>query len=286
MQVSKQIVRIAALVFLAATLFAALVLLSACGGDARTENFVGTWDLVSGDNPENDTDLSEANVASMNELGLETYLNLEEDGSLSLVSFSEAKFGEWNATSAQTANASVEGQQATIELKDDTLQLKQNDTVLVFAKGNTKEFDSKTAADASQVSVSVTSNSEDELSDMIVRGELLKKPITIIDDSTCRLHINGVGTDRLGDPGFNLFITNLTDKPFDIWVSKPFEVDGKQVRTYLCETVPAKESITAFMQFDTADLASTSPSVLKNITGTLIVDNADGEKIATYSFVM
>lgn len=266
---------------LAAAMLGLGLLCGCAGGDG--ERFVGTWDLRSGDSPQGGEALTEANVAAMRELGLDAYLNLDESGTLSLVTFDQAKRGDWKATGPDTANATVEGQSATIQLSDDTLRLKQNDTVLVFSKGDPKDPD-PARPDAGAPAEEPAQDAGEGLSDLVVRGALWDAPVTVIDNGAVTVIVNGVGADKLGDPGFNLRIANNGDQAVDVWVEEPFQVGGASVAAYLCERVQPGETVTAFMAFDTEDVGSSSPAVLKDVQGRITVDTEQGEVIGRYAF--
>lgn len=260
------------------------LLLAGCAGANNSSQFIGTWDLQSGQSGDGNENLSAENVSAMRQLGLDAYLNLDSSGTLSLVTFDEAKRGDWKATGDAAANATVEGQSATIALTGDTLQLKQKDTVLVFTRGDPREPISGSAAssDAAQDAA----DSAGGLSEMVVRGALFEEPTILIDDEVCTFAVNGSGADKLGDPGFNLQITNNRSTPIDVWVKDPFIVGGAAVRVYLCETVGPGETVTAFMQFDTDDVGSTNPSALEDAEGTVLVDDDEHETIGTYRFAL
>ena len=259
------------------------LLLGGCAGANDSSQFVGTWDLQWGQSSDGNENLSAENVSAMRQLGLDAYLNLDGSGTLSLVTFDEVKRGDWKATGDAAANATVEGQSATIALTGDTLQLKQKDTVLVFAKGDPKESSLASGA-ASDAGREPEGDEGGGLSEMVVRGALLDKPVTLVDDGLLTFIVNGTGADKLGDPGFNLQITNNSATSIDVWVKDPFTVDGASVRVYLFETLAPGQTATAFMQFDTEDVGSTNPSALKNVEGTVLVDDDADRTIGTYGF--
>ena len=259
------------------------LLLGGCAGANDSSQFVGTWDLQWGQSSDGNENLSAENVSAMRQLGLDAYLNLDGSGTLSLVTFDEVKRGDWKATGDAAANATVEGQSATIALTGDTLQLKQKDTVLVFAKGDPKESSLASGA-ASDAGREPEGDEGGGLSEMVVRGALLDKPVTLVDDGLLTFIVNGTGADKLGDPGFNLQITNNSAASIDVWVKDPFTVDGASVRVYLFETLVPGQTATAFMQFDTEDVGSTNPSALKNVEGTVLVDDDADCTIGTYGF--
>lgn len=261
------------------------LLLAGCAGADDSSRFVGTWDLQSGQSSDGNENLSAENVSAMRQLGLDAYLNLDGSGTLSLVTFDEAKRGDWKATGDGAANATVEGQSATIVLKGETLQLKQKDTVLSFTKGDPKEPVS--GSDPSSDSAWEPGEGEGGgLSEMVVRGALFDKPTVLVDDELCTFIVDGSGTDKLGDPGFNLQITNNRSTPIDVWVKDPFTVNGASVRVYLCETLGPGETATAFMQFDTDDVGSTNPSALEGAEGTVLIDDDDHQTIESFRFAL
>lgn len=262
----------------------ALMALGGCGSANDAARFAGTWDLQYGKSAENNDSLSSENVQAMRTLGLEAYLNLDESGSLALVTFDEVKYGSWKVTGGTAANATVEGQSASIVLDGDELRLVQSGATLVFSKGDPKGSDPSSGLpydhgdDAGKASTG--------LSEMVVRGALLDEPVTVTDDSVCTIVVDGTGVDRLGDPGYNVQITNNQDTAIDVWILDPFMVDGSAVTVYLFETVDPGKSVTSFMQFDVADMKSMGAGSLVNVTGTILVDGDDNKTIAAYPFSM
>lgn len=267
-------------------LVTALFALPACSLGADASKFSGTWDLSYGDTSSNDGAYTRENIASMRALGLEAYLNLDEDGSLALVSFDGVKYGSWKVESATEAEATVEGVNALVTLDGEELHLIQGHTTLVFSKGAPK--DSSRAAskptDASEDESSEASSAD--LSELVVKGSLLDEPVVIADDEIVTIEVNGVGTDRLGDPGYNMVLTNNSSSRIDVWVAEAFSVGGVSVRAYMFETIEPQRSETAFLQFDTADIKSSSPSALVNVSGVVLVDDDNNITIARYPFKM
>lgn len=286
---SKAYSRLISRLFQGVALGLLLFVLGGCQG-GNPSPFVGTWDLIYGQSYPANEALSEENVASMRRLGLDAYLNLDDDGSLALVAFDGAKQGDWKVTGETTANATIEGQAATISLERDHLNLVQQGITLVFSKGDPKadsrEVEEEPQQSSSSSSASASSSPSAGLSDMVVKGALLASPITIVDDARLSVIVDGVGVDRLGDPGYNVQITNNSDETLDLWVLDPFSVNGVEIPVYFFETVAPGHSLTSFMQFDTGALKSTSPGSLGEVRGRLLVDNAENETIAAYPFVM
>lgn len=268
----------------AAALLVALAL-SGCASGGNAEAFLGTWDLQSGESSQDDGAAERIDVAGLRDLGLDTYLNLDGDGTFVLVTIDEAKRGTWSASGNNAATAKVEGQNAEMRISDDKLYLKQGATTLVFSKGDPKASD---AAEKVLKEESAPSLGEEAagLSETVVRGGLWTLPLPLIDDEVCSLTITGDGVDKWGDPGYNLQISNKGSKAIDVWVLDPFLVNGTSVTAYLFETVQPYQTVTAFIQFDTAELGTTSVSALKNVEGTVLVDESDGESLGAYPFVV
>lgn len=277
-------------------LLALLLAATGCSGDAS--RFTGVWDLEESKSPDAAANLSSEDIASMRELGLASYLIVDADNSLTLVSFDRALHGSWKITGDSKANATLDGQSADITLEDDLLKLTQGDAELTFSRGDEEsqaEADARVTADGSAQERREEQQSHPEgdatgakagLSDMIVRGALLEKPVVLADTDVCRLVVDGTGVDKWGDPGYNLQIENKTARAIDVWTKDAFTVQDKSVRAYLFETVPANGSITAFIQLDTDDLGAASASALVDVKGTLLVDDDAGITIARYSLAL
>lgn len=262
-----------------------------CTGDG--EHFVGVWDLHEVESENTDASLSPDEVEALHVLGMDTYLNLDADGSLTLVNFDKALRGNWNATGQRTAKATIDGQEASILIEGDQLSLTQQDVTLKFNRGIDKELvtidertQGKPQSHDQEPEEAGTTDKTSGLSDMVVRGTLFSEPLTFVDDDICTIVIDGTGVDKWGDPGYNLQITNNSSTNIDIWIKDAFTVDGKQVRAYLCETVSPQRSLTTFIQFDTDDLGSTSVASLQKIMGTILVDNIEGITIARYPVLL
>lgn len=280
------------LLFLTIVLGAALLFLgSGCSGDAQ--RFEGIWDLRSVESPDDESNMSERDVQEMRDLGFEAYLNLDEDGSLTLVNFNRALHGTWKTSGANTASATVDDQAATISLEGDTLHLKQQDVTLVFQRTSDEDeeaqVDQANQAPDQEPSENDTGTGQAQssgLSEMVVYGTLLDEPIVFVDDDICQIVINGTGVDKWGDPGYSIQITNLSSTAIDVWIKDPFAVGQHNVRTYLFETVDVGKSVTSFMQFDTDDLGSTSVAALQDVRGFILVDNDKDMTIKSYQFIL
>lgn len=280
------------LFFLIVALGAALLLFcSGCG--ANVQRFEGIWDLRLVESPDEQSNMSERDVQEMRDLGFDAYLNLDEDGSLTLVNFNRALHGTWKANGTNAASATVDDQAATISIKDDTLHLTQQDVTLIFqrvsdedeaAKGD--QTQSAPQPEEGETDTGSGQTQSSGLSEMVVYGTLLDEPIILVDDDICKIVIDGTGVDKWGDPGYNIQITNKSPTAIDVWIKDPFTVSQNEVRAYLFETVAVNGSTTSFIQFDTDDLESTSVAALQDVRGFIFVDDDKNMTIASYQLVM
>ena len=110
---------------------------SANSSAAAKQALVGTWDLV--EIVQDGQPASKDELETIKGLGLDIFLNLNEDGTAALVLFGEVQEGTWEVTSS-TAGKLVLADHA-IEMTIDNSQLKfeQAGTALTFAKGEKKE---------------------------------------------------------------------------------------------------------------------------------------------------
>lgn len=136
-----------------ACVFALSLALVGCSGGTSANDkaaWVGTWDLYEMD--DNGTVTSSDDIELLRSLGLDVYLELNEDGTSSLVLFGEAAEGTWEAKSATEATITISGEQINLTIQDEKIKMTQNDQTLVFAKGEPRTSDASASADASSAS--------------------------------------------------------------------------------------------------------------------------------------
>lgn len=136
---------------LVACVFALSLALVGCGGGGNNEAankaaFVGTWDLVemSQDGEVTGSD----DLDTLKALGLEVYVNFNEDGTMVLALFGEPIEGTWEATSTTAGTIEMEGQSVDMSISDEKLTFEQEGASLTFEKGEAKEAPTSSSAES------------------------------------------------------------------------------------------------------------------------------------------
>lgn len=135
------------MVLLLSCVFALSLALFGCGGNnggsasgssaSFKEAFVGTWDLV--EMRQDDQVTSPDDLETLRSLGLEVYVNLNADGTATLVKFGEPVECSWDATSATEGVVTVDGTDDSIVLENSRLTFNLDGATMVFEKGEPKE---------------------------------------------------------------------------------------------------------------------------------------------------
>ncbi|MBO4352438.1 MAG: hypothetical protein J5818_02965 [Eggerthellaceae bacterium] len=128
-------------VVLCCTLALALGLVG-CGGGAEKADpvaeskaaFTGTWDLSG--MVENGEPVAQEDLDIVKSLGLEIYLELDEDGSAMLELAGSSLGGEWTPKTATEADISFDDETITMTIDGDTLSMEQDGSRLEFTKRN------------------------------------------------------------------------------------------------------------------------------------------------------
>ncbi len=147
---------------LLACVFALCLALVGCGGGSGSSGdvkaaWVGTWDLV--EMEENGEVTGSEDLEMLRSLGLDVYLELNQDGTGSLVLFGEAMDGKWEAKSATEATFTLEGQTVDMKIADSKLAMEQNGSKLTFKKGEARSSSAAAASSASAAASSTASSS-------------------------------------------------------------------------------------------------------------------------------
>ena len=134
-----------------------------CGGDdpaKKKESFAGTWNLeeyvVDGQPASKDE------LEALKAIGLEIFVNLNEDGTASLVLFGEVIDGTWEAKSATEGTIVFSGKTDDMKIDNSKLKFEKDGASMVFSKGAAKEVPtrSSSASSASEGAASDDSASE------------------------------------------------------------------------------------------------------------------------------
>lgn len=241
-----------------------------CGGGSSADNaknFVGYWELTAM-TASDGTDGAET-LSLMASLGLTTSLTLNEDGTATLDMFGDKSTGTWTATSATVASVDTGNGTIDFTLSGDKLTAKDGEDSLTFTKGSASS--STTTGTTTTETVETT-------------GTTAMSAI-IADDATCKIEVTGKSADYAGDPGYNLTITNKTDKAISVVATYgSFSVNGKMCEAYIAQDVAAGKYADSFMFFFNEDLGGGGIDALTNVEGTLEVVNADTyDTITNYS---
>ena len=149
------------IIALLSCVFALCLALVGCGGNSEADNkaaFTGTWDLVEMSQGNEVTGSDELNT--LKSLGLEVYVNLNEDGTSALVLFGEVINGTWQATSTTAGTITMEGQNVNMSIADSKLSFEQEGAKLTFQKGEAKQVPSSSSSAASESSSASEAASE------------------------------------------------------------------------------------------------------------------------------
>ena len=146
------------LIALLACVFALCFALVGCGGggaDAKAA-WVGTWNLS--EMEENGQVTSSEDIEMLKQLGLEVYLQLDNDGTGKLAVFGEEMSGKWEAKSATEATMTVDNQTIAMKIADSKLTMEQSGSKLVFVKGAASGSAASASASASAASASASAS--------------------------------------------------------------------------------------------------------------------------------
>ena len=134
------------------------VALVGCGsGSDPKAAWVGTWDLT--EMEENGEVTGADDLEMLKALGLDVYLELNQDGTGALVLFGEATEFSWEAKSSTEASFTMDGQTAGMKLTDGNLTIEQSGSKLTFQKGEARSASAASSAASSEASESASASS-------------------------------------------------------------------------------------------------------------------------------
>lgn len=119
--------------------FALCLGLAACGGSGSTNkaDYAGTWSLTG--LVEDGEETSQEDLDLLASMGLEVFLNLNEDGTMAFVLFGEPLDGTWDITGDNQLGITMEGETTTATVEGGTLTMEQDGSKMTFTKGEAKE---------------------------------------------------------------------------------------------------------------------------------------------------
>lgn len=276
----------AAIVAIAVCLFA-----SGCLGTGPSEaskaqwkpKFVGTWDLQEAKG--GDSGLSAEDLQWVREMGHNFYLELKEDGTAALALDDDKMSGTWEVKSENEATFSARGDTMEMKLADDKLTAVLGDQTLTFVRSGSNEGSTTTgtttpAADNAGGSSTSGSGGKDG-----TKVDLT--PVTIADDEVCKIVVTGKEEDFAGDPGYNLTITNKSDKVIFVTdATGSFSVNGKMTNAYLNVSIKSGMYADSFMYFSRDELGG-GLDRLTAVEGEVdVFGDDDFEELGHYPFHM
>ena len=257
--------------------------LTGCGGGAdAASNFVGSWKLSA---VESSTEpASEEDVAFLEEMGMSCSITLNEDKTASLDLFGDVLNGTWEAKDATNATITAEGESLEMMLADGKLSLDLEGDKMVFVKGKPSPQASDDASSDSKDS-NKEGSSATESKPSNATGAVSMNT-TLVDDDVCTIVVVDKDVDWADDLGYNLMITNNTDKA--IYVSTDwgtFSVGNKMVDPILGETIQPGKHVEAFMYFDGEEING-GIEALVDVEGVITVDDdATYDNLASYKVI-
>jgi hypothetical protein len=267
------------------------VTLAGCGGGGGAdpkETFKGTWDLKSVDAEDESSSMSEDDVKLLDDLGMSTFVNLNEDGSAEFVLFGFTVKGEWEAKSATSVSIDLEmdGESSTFEgtLSGDTLTIDVDGDKMSYVKGEHKDAPD-VSADSLTEAVEEESTVEDEYgSYTFVEGYEEK---TLVDDDLMTIVSKAKGSDLFDDPGFLLSYTNKGSVPVYFTGTGTFTVNGNEASVYYMvpQTIQPGETVEDFLSFDSGEVG-TVDDVSEAQVSIEVMDDSTLDTLATYTFTI
>ena len=115
--------------------------------EAAKAAFAGTWNLtgMTQDGQETSAD----DIKMLAALGLEVYLDLNDDGTAQLMLFGESMDGTWEASSTTAGKVTLNGESVDMTIDGEQLKMEQAEASLTFEKGEARSAAASSASAAS-----------------------------------------------------------------------------------------------------------------------------------------
>lgn len=257
-----------------------------CGGKNSSADaasaFIGTWDLykITGDDG-----TSHEDIKSMNEFGLETYLEIEKDGKGTFNVFGEEISLTWKAKNSTQIEVTMEydGEKQTepLTLKDGKVSFSvEGEKAMVFEKGKKHDRSDKPASGSEKGGAAAPDSSKGDDDEKNVK----EINSVVADDDTVKIEAIKMYDDTFGDAIIEFKVTNKSDKNLVISCSYgSWSVDGKMVDPSMYENIKAGTYTDAALYF-TKDNLGGGTEKLVNIDGKFEVTDDDYNTVGTYEF--
>lgn len=273
--------------------------LAGCG--PNKDSFVGTWDLKSCESAESADGAAglvytEEDVQNLRDANQDFYISFFDNGLVILDQLGAITNGKWEVNGSELkmtmdmpgiidpeTGEPMHEVTMTGKLNGDQLDVTSttDNTIYHFVKSD----EQKNPYDAND---DIVVADENGMSILMNTGEAMSS-VTVADDDIVTITLNGVGVDDLGDPGYNMVITNNSTSTINVWIPEQVQVGDVAANAYMYITLYPTNTTTTFMQLDYSDLGlaegNTDYSMLTDVSGTIQVDNATtGETLGSYQF--
>lgn len=198
------------------TLLLCFVLVGCGGGtsSADASAFIGTWDLyeITGDDG-----ASHEDIKTMNDFGIETYLEIEKDGKGTFNVFGEDIPLTWKAKNNTQIDVTIEyeGKKQTepLTLKDDkvSFSIEGEDSTMVFEKGKKHDKSDKSASGSEEGGTAAL----DSLMGNDDEQNVTEINSVVADDETIKIEAIKMYDNSFSDAVIEFKVTNKSDKKPD-----------------------------------------------------------------------
>lgn len=246
----------------------AFALAGCSSAQSMTEDTLkGTWALDSGAN-----------------LGFDAYAYFGDEGTAELMVADSDLTGEWSVSgtegtltlysydSTMFLSGDDESEMPEPEKKTAKMTYSNNKLTVGSSDGSKLVFVKDDSEETKELfGAADTEGKEIELSEPVVNS---MDPVTIVDDDRFAIKVLGTGTDEYGDAGYQLSITNKTDKNVDVENAEDFTVGGKAAEyPFLSDYIEAGETVETFLTFSADDVSSADE--LADVSGTIVLYDDD-----------
>ncbi len=245
--------RAASLVACALCALVACLVVAGCSGAGGSVSpgakMAGYWELSSASS--GGEALTEADVKTMEDLGLKFILHLDEGGKATLDLFGEVEETTWDQSKATMSYGDGAG---TLELSDDTLTLTVEGDTLVFKRGD-DALASKIEKDRKAQETSDEGEGIVDGSDAEATSVAIEPPVTIADDGYVTIDATARAVDDYGQVGITLSIVNNSERNIGLYAVDGYSaVDGLMRDCYFYARVMPGTRAEEFCAFDGVEL--------------------------------
>lgn len=256
--------------------------LAGCSGaqSMSDDTLKGTWKLESGES-----------------LGFDAYVSFEDDNVAEVLLADSWLTGTWSVSGTEGSikydnGVELEGDDASASAAKSAKLTYSNNKLtmgspdgskLVFVKDDSEETKQMFALDMSTNATEGMGDEGVEYTEPVVEAV---EPVAVADDDKFTITVTGKGTDFTGDPGYQLSITNKTDKSVYLMPEGEFTVGDKKAEPGLGEEVEAGATIESFMYFSQDELGGALEALVGADGVIQVLDYDSDDVVASYTFHM